>query len=146
MSDSILNAAKSMRDQLDGRGAELRWDERQWLDVCARFVELASEEASPFLLGEVLRLDHDLALPVSVVKATYERLISLGAVDVHTRLAYARYLSLHGPDWDSEASSILQEIESTARAAGLWDNCQFGHHPVFYRPTSPQDTMSALGT
>lgn len=97
-----------------------------------RLLELIAAETSPFRLGEVLRCDICLELPVPVVKATYERLFELGADDALTRTCYARYLLLHGPDWDQYANAILAEVEPAARAAGLWDSTVLGHHPVFY--------------
>ncbi|WP_148085736.1 hypothetical protein [Amycolatopsis thermoflava] len=93
-------------------------------------------EDSVLRLGDVLRCDVGLSLPVVVIKATYDRLFELGVADVRTRLCYARYLLLHGPEWDREAGDILRQVEEPARLAGIWDPAFLGHHPVFYQ--SPQ--------
>jgi hypothetical protein len=83
-------------------------------------------------LGEVLRLDEGLELPVPVVVAAYRRLLVLGAGDVRTKLCFARYLLLHGPQWDDEATALQAEVEGAARSAGLWNAPHLGHHPVFF--------------
>ena len=64
--------------------------------------------------------------------AVYRRLFALGVDDVHTKLCFAGYALLNGPDWDDEANAILQEIEPAARQAGLWKTRHLGHHPVFF--------------
>lgn len=112
-------------------GLELR-DLEPKPSAVERLLELVAAETSPFRLGEVLRCDVGLDLPVPVIKATYERLFELGVNDVHTRSCYAGYLLLHGPDWDDQANEILAEVEPAARAAGLWRSNVLGHHPVFY--------------
>lgn len=109
------------------------WSSGEWEANVESLLRLIRKEESALRLGDVLRFDLGLEMPISVVRATYARLFELGADDVHTKLCYARYLLLHGPDWDTEAEALLREVEPTARAAGLWDSPTLGHHPVFFR-------------
>lgn len=133
MTDSIIDIAASMEHQLSGGvDAVDAWGEDKWAEQLERFLILIEAEESPYRLGQVLLHDSGLDLPVVVVKATYERLFELGASDVHTKLCYARYLLMHGPEWDDFANGILADVRDAAHAAGLWQNSLFGHHPVFY--------------
>jgi len=84
-------------------------------------------------LGEGLRLDEGLELPVGIVIATYRRLIELGVQDARIIICFARYLLLHGPAWDDEANALLAQTEEVARAAGIWDAPHLGHHPVLFQ-------------
>ena len=93
---------------------------------------LCESESSVRTLGEVLRADEALEVPVPIIIAVYRRLFDLRVCDVRTRVCFARYLLLHGPEWDDEAASVLSEVEETARAARLWDEPHLGHHPVFF--------------
>ena len=133
MTRSIIEIAASMEHQLSGGVDSVdAWGDDEWAEQLGRFLVLVEAEESPYRLGQVLRYDAGLDLPVDVVKATYERLFELGASDVHTRLCYARYLLMHGPEWDDLANGILADVREAADAAGLWQNSLFGHHPVFY--------------
>jgi hypothetical protein len=133
LSDSIVEVAASMERQLNGDVESVdAWDESMWQAQLECFLTMVEAEESPYRLGQVLLHDAGLDLPVAVVKATYERLFELGASDVHTKLCYARYLLMHGPEWDDLAQGILAEIHDAADAAGLWENSRFGHHPVLY--------------
>lgn len=129
--NELRASAAEIRDQASGVAA-LPWSPQQWTERRSRIVELIGTESSALRLGDVLRCDVGLDLPVEVVLAAYRRLFALGASDVYTKLCYARYLLLHGPDWDDEAQEILDSVEGVARAAGLWDAPILGHHPVFY--------------
>jgi hypothetical protein len=131
MPRDVIELAKQMVDQVAGEPDEA-WQAADWERATAEFRELVAAEESTFRLGEVLRRDVGMDLPVEAVKLTYERLFALGVRDARTRLCYARYLLLHGPDWDELANGIVAEVEDAARAAGLWDSPHLGHHPVFY--------------
>ncbi|NND04614.1 MAG: hypothetical protein HKN91_17705 [Acidimicrobiia bacterium] len=96
-----------------------------------RCIRAVRKEESPFQLGVVLGLDTDLSMPVSLIKAVYERLLDLGADDALTRYRYAQYLLLHGPDWDDDAQVILGEVSEVIEAGGF-AKAALGHHPVFY--------------
>lgn len=104
-----------------------------WDAAVAQTISLCRDADSPRLLGEVLRLDEGLELPREVVVAVYRRLLALGVADARTRLCFARYMLLMGPDWDEEANAILADVEESARAAGPWDAPHLGHHPVFFQ-------------
>ena len=97
-----------------------------------RAIGLIAKERSLSVLGDVLRLDQGLEIPVEVVVSTYRRLLELGAADVRVVVCFARYLLLHGPEWDDEANAMLAQVEPVARAAGVWDGRHLGHHPVFF--------------
>jgi hypothetical protein len=129
--DDLRAIAQEIREQASGV-ASVPWSPPQWAEHRARVLELIGLESSPLRLGDVLRSDVGLDMPSEIVRATYRRLFALGASDAHTKLCYARYLLLQGPDWDDEAQEILDSIEQVARAAGLWDSPVLGHHPVFY--------------
>lgn len=135
MPNDLLDLARQMAAQMAG-DAEHAWQAADWDRARSAFRELVAVEESAFRLGEVLRCDIRLDLPVEVVKLTYERLFALGVSDARTRLCYARYLLLHGPDWDEQANRILAEVGDAARAAGLYDSPHLGHHPVFYTDAS----------
>lgn len=128
----IREVARLMASQFTDAPQPRTWGDADWEVAIAEFMALVVAESSALRLGDVLRYDAGLDLPVSIVKATYERLFRLGVDDIRTRLCYARYLLLHGPEWDSEARGILAEIEQKARVAGLWESNLLGHHPVFY--------------
>lgn len=114
------------------RGSAEPWPAGEWDRVVDQARELAQAESSFRVLGEALRLDEGLELPVEIVVAVYERLMALGANDARTVVCFARYLLLHGPGRDDEANSLLGEVEAAARSAGLWDSPHLGHHPVFF--------------
>lgn len=113
-------------------GSPKGWNRHEWADAISRAIGLIGEEDSAFRLGEVLRADFGLDLPHQVVIASYRRLIALGVNDVHTRLCFGRYLLLQGPEFDAEASAILEDVQPAAEQAGLWDSDLIGHHPTFY--------------
>jgi hypothetical protein len=131
--DDVVGIAREMvRQSIGGNGLE-PWTGADWDAVRRAFRGSLEKERSAFRLGEVLRHDLHLDLPVEVVKGCYERLFELGATDARTRLCYARYLQQNGPAWDEVlAARILRDVEGPARAAGLWANPALGHHPVFY--------------
>lgn len=133
----ILHPMSDLLKMLSGVASQVQassdpWSGMQWEQVVGKALELAETESSLRVLGEALRLDDGLELPVEVVVAVYRRLMELGASDVRTKVCFARYLLLHGPKWDVEANSLLCEVEVAARAAGLWDSPHLGHHPVFF--------------
>jgi len=99
----------------------------------ARAIELVARENSFRILGEVLQFDETLELPVDLVIAVYRRILELGGNDALTKLCFAGYLLLHGPQWDDEAIAMKTDVEDVARAAGLLDAPHLGHHPVFFR-------------
>ena len=101
----------------------------QWIDPALAAVATTD---SAWALGESLRFDRNLQLPSKIVIAIYRRLFELGVDDVQTKVCFARYLLLHGPQWDVEAEAILDEVEDVARLAGFWDGPHLGHHPVFF--------------
>lgn len=129
MSD-LLDVLSGLVGQV--RGSSDPWPPGEWELAVSQARELAATESSFRVLGEVLRLDEGLELPVEVVLAVYRRLMALGASDARTRVCFARYLLLHGPEWDDEADLLLREVEVAARSAGLWDSPHLGHHPVFF--------------
>lgn len=114
------------------RGSSDPWPASEWDRVVSRATDVAERELSFRVLGEALRLDEGLELPVDVVVAVYRRLMALGAKDARTVVCFARYMLLHGPEWDAEATSLLANVEDSARACGLWDSPHLGHHPVFF--------------
>lgn len=128
--ESVLRLATSIASQMQGAGPV--WTAERFEFAVERAVLLVQDERSPRTLGEILRLDEDLSMPVLLIIAVYGRLFELGVNDVHTRLCFARYLGMHGPDWDDEANGILHEISDAARDAGLWEGTHLGHHPVFF--------------
>ncbi len=130
--DDVLDLAKSIGEQISKANSSDRWNSSEWDSAVTTFTNLVQEEGSAIRLGDVLRCDARMDLPVQVVKLTYERLFELGACDVRTKVCYARYLLLHGPDWDEVGERILAEVEPEARVAGVWDAPLLGHHPVFY--------------
>jgi hypothetical protein len=127
----LLTVAKAFVRQVEGRGHEI-WRDSEWEAALADMLRLVARERSPLLLGDFLRLDIGLDLPFEVVTAAYKQLFKLGVNDCRSRLCYARYLKLHGPEWDHQADLILEEVEQAARLAGEWDSPYLGHHPVFY--------------
>lgn len=129
MSD-LLDVLSGLVGQV--RGLSDPWPASEWERVVGQARELAETESSFRVLGEALRLDEGLELPVEVVVAVYRRLVALGASDARTTVCFARYLLLHGPEWDDEANSLLRDVEVTARAAGVWDSPHLGHHPIFF--------------
>ncbi|QRP42710.1 hypothetical protein [Amycolatopsis sp. FDAARGOS 1241] len=96
------------------------WTPQEWRRAADALLMLVQAEASASRVGEVLRYDDGLSLPVAVVKATYERLFAIEINDVRSRLCYARYLLVHGLDWDQEAGEILRQVEEPARQADVW--------------------------
>ncbi|WP_431878571.1 hypothetical protein [Amycolatopsis sacchari] len=133
MWNDILEIARALSMQADGVDPVEAWRPQDWDRAVESFLNMVKTEDSALRLGDVLRCDVGLSLPVVVVKATYDRLFELGVADVRTRLCYARYLLLHGPEWDREADEILRQVEGPARLAGIWDATFLGHHPVFYQ-------------
>jgi hypothetical protein len=127
----MLQLAARLVAQVEGEAAPA-WPPGEWEANTLRLLALINSEESPRRLGDLLRLDIGLDLPIEAVKAAYERLLHLGVNDARTRLCYARYLLLHGPQRDRPAHLILDEVEAPARAAGLWDSPVLGHHPVFF--------------
>lgn len=104
-------------------------------DVEAEIVSIISaidQEESRTGLGDILRADMGLEVPVDIVIAAYRRLFDLGVSDAHSWICYAYYLRLHGPMWDDVADDIIAQYEEAARRAGILDNATLGHHPVFY--------------
>ncbi|WP_148085755.1 hypothetical protein [Amycolatopsis thermoflava] len=136
MWNDILEIARELSRQAEGVDSAEAWRSQEWDRAVETFLKLVKTEDSALRLGDVLRCDVGLSLPVVVIKATYDRLFELGVADVRTRLCYARYLLLHGPEWDRKANDILRHVEEPARLAGIWDAEFLGHHPVFYQ--SPQ--------
>lgn len=128
--NELLRVLSEIVDQIQGSADP--WPPDEWEQVANQAQCLCEAETSPRTLGEALRLDEGLELPVEIVIAIYRRLMKLGVTDVRTRLCFARYLLLHGPEWDDEANSIVSEVEDLARSAGLWDSTHLGHHPVFF--------------
>ena len=128
---SLVSLAGEIESRVSGKTPD-DWDSTAWDEQLSQLLSLIAVEGSAFRLGDILRLDAALDMPVDVVRSCYLRLFGLGVSDVHTRLCYARYLLLHGPTWDGEAQDILGGIEEAARAAGLWDSPFLGHHPVFF--------------
>lgn len=126
-----LSIARSMLRSM-AREDDGQWTADEWEDAIKSFLSTVRDEESAYRLGEVLRLDRELDLPVRIVRATYHRLFELGATDARTRLCYARYSLLYGPEWDDEAHAIIAEVETAAKVGGFWDSPALGHHPVFY--------------
>lgn len=130
--NNVLDVANSMLHQISSSADSERWGSREWDSAVARFAHLVQEETSALRLGDVLRCDAGMDLPARVVKLTYERLFELGVRDVRTKLCYARYLLLHGPEWDEQGLRVLAEVEAEAKVSGVWYAPLLGHHPVFY--------------
>jgi hypothetical protein len=131
--ENVVGIAREMVRQSVGAEGIEPWNAADWAAVREAFRGAVATERSAFRLGEVLRADLGLDLPVDVIRACYERLFQLGADDARTRLCYARYLQLYGQRWDEVLiDRILDEVEGPARAAGLWSAPILGHHPVFY--------------
>jgi len=128
---AVVALAGEIERRVSGK-APNDWGSTHWDEQLSELLLLIAAEVSALRLGDILRLDAALEMPVNVVRSCYLRLFELGVSDVHTRLCYARYLLLHGPGWDGEAQDILGEIEEVAREAGLWDSRFLGHHPVFF--------------
>lgn len=126
----IVAIAQAVARQMDD--TDVQWSPSKLNEAVQQLLERVPSEKSAYKLGEVLRCDRGLHMPIDVIRATYQRLLVLGVTDARTRICYARYLLLHGPEWDAEAQAILKEVEAAARAAGLWDSPTLGHHPVFY--------------
>ncbi|MCP3976846.1 MAG: hypothetical protein GY720_20360 [bacterium] len=128
----IVVLAKAIRDQYQPEDTGVEpWAEDGWETRLAEMRRLIAVETSRFRLGEVLRMDAGLDMPVEVVIATYDRLFELGVRDDNTRLCYSSYLLLHRERLE-EAEAIRAEVIERASAAGLIDNETLGHHPVFY--------------
>ncbi|MEV6905051.1 hypothetical protein [Amycolatopsis sp. NPDC051372] len=132
MWNDTIELAREYSRQAEHVDPSEAWTPQEWGRAADALLMLVQAETSAYRLGEVLRYDVGLSLPVAVVKATYERLFAIGVNDVRSRLCYARYLFMHGPDWDQEAEEILRQVEEPARLAGIWDADFVGHHPVFY--------------
>ncbi len=107
------------------------FDDQEWANLKAELVRLIAEEESPFRLGELLRLDAGLDMPVDVVLAVYDRLFALGVKDHVTRVCYATYALTHRERLE-EASTILEEVSELTTDPELIGNTLLGHHPVFY--------------
>ncbi|MEV6896490.1 hypothetical protein [Amycolatopsis sp. NPDC051372] len=135
MWNDTIELAREYSRQAEHVDPSETWTPQDWDRASDALLRLVKAETPAYRLGEVLRYDVGLSLPVNVVKTTYERLFALGVKDVRSRLCYARYLLMHGPDWDQEAREILGQLEEPARQAGVWNADFLGHHPVFYEDT-----------
>lgn len=94
-------------------------------------MDCIQSESSALRLGEVLWMDEHLEISTDIIRAVYLRLFELGVDDVRTKLCYARYLLLNGPEWDNEANKIIESVKDLSRMVGIWDSPIHGHHPSF---------------